>query len=348
MLIKTRKDDIMTERIKKRKKKKNKLVIALIIILILLLGVVFFVINQLDKISTHDIKKEDITINDIKNDDIKGYTNIAIFGVDSRANELTKNTRSDSIIIASINNKTKDVKLVSLYRDTYVNIEGHGYSKLNSAYAKGGPELAISTINRNFDLDVTDFVTVNFSAVTNIVDALGGVEIDIKQDEIKEVNRYTKDVAKINGTKAKQIKKPGKQTLDGTQATAYSRVRYTSGNDFRRTERQRTVIYAAMNKAKSSGIPALYALTQEILPQVYTSLKTTDILSLAKDAFSYDIVDDTGFPFEKKGKTVNKASVVLPIDLSKNVTELHKYLFETKDYTPTNTVQGISKEIAKY
>lgn len=338
----------MTERIKKRKKKKNKLVIALIIILILLLAIVFFVINQLDKISTHDLKEENITINDIKNEDIKGYTNIAIFGVDSRANELTKNTRSDSIIIASINNKTKEVKLVSLYRDTYVNIEGHGYGKLNSAYAKGGPELAISTINRNFDLDVTDFVTVNFSAVTNIVDALGGVEIDIKQDEIKEVNRYTKDVAKINGTKAKQIKKAGKQTLDGTQATAYSRVRYTSGNDFRRTERQRTVIYAAVDKAKSSGITTLYSLAQEILPQVYTSLKTTDILSLAKDAFSYGIVDDTGFPFEKEGKTINKASVVLPIDLSKNVIDLHKYLFETQDYTPSNTVQGISKEIAAY
>lgn len=335
------------KRKKKKKSKVNKLLVALLVVLIILLAAVFWVLYEVDKIPNHQINKEDIIINDIVSEQLGGYTNIALFGVDSRENELENNTRSDSIIIASINNKTKEVKLVSVYRDTFLDIN-NSYNKINSSYSKGGPELAISTLNKNLDLNITDFVTVNFSAVANVVNALGGVEIDIQEDEIEQVNAYTHDVNQILGTNSPELKKTGLQTLDGTQATAYSRVRYTTGNDYRRTERQRNVINAIVAKAKKSNIGTLYNVAQEMLPQIYTSLSAGEILNLAKDALSYSIAEDTGFPFEKKGTTINKASVVLPLDLTANVTQLHQFLFGDEEYTPSSTVTAISAKLKKY
>ena len=165
---------------KRNSKKKAKIWLGILIVFLLLILIVLgFAYNKLSKLNQADINEDNITINEFNNDDLKGYTNIAIFGVDSRQNELLNNTRSDTILIASINKKIKDVKLVSVYRDTYSDIEGVGYRKINAAYANGGPELAISTLNKHLDLDITDFVTVNFSAVTNVVDAIGGIEIDI-------------------------------------------------------------------------------------------------------------------------------------------------------------------------
>lgn len=332
---------------KKRKKKKKHFLLKfiLLILVILILSGILLVLIQLDRVKRHNIDNDNIIINDIDNEDLNGYTNIVLFGVDSRLNDLKKDTRSDSIIVASINNETDEVKLVSIYRDTYVNITGHGYSKINAAYAKGGPELAINTINRNFDLDIKDFVTVNFSALTHVIDALGGVEIDIKKDELTQVNNYTRDINKINGTNSPLLTSPGRQTLNGTQATAYSRVRYTAGSDYRRTERQRNVIYGLMEKVKSASKTTLLSLANEMLPEVYTSLSNTKILSLAAKAPSFKIAADTGFPFEKQGKTIHKASVVLPINLDANVTQLHKFLFGTTNYVPSNTVKEISNEL---
>ena len=214
----------------KTKKKKHFLYFIEIILLLILIPFAFFYYT-LGKIPTYDMDDSAIEENQYSDANIDGYTNIALFGVDSRANELTKNTRTDCIIIASINNKTKDVKLASIYRDTYVYIADHGYTKLNHAYAYGGPELSLSTLNKNFDLNVKDFVTINFSALANVIDALGGVDIDITKEELKYVNAYAKDVARINGTTVEKIKKPGLQTLSGTQATGYCRVRYTAGGD---------------------------------------------------------------------------------------------------------------------
>ncbi len=333
----------------KRKKKKSKaLKIFTILLLLVVLSGIALVYSSLDRIKQHDLDKSKITINEIQNEKIGGYRNIAIFGVDSRENDLKENTRSDSIIIASINNETKEVKLISVYRDTYLDIDGNEYAKVNSAYNQGGPELAISTLNKNLDMNITEFVTVNFSAVTSVVDKLGGIEIDIQEDEIKEVNRYINDVAKINNTSNEKLTKAGLQTINGTQATAYSRVRYTKGSDYRRTERQRTVIYAMMKKAKDSGITTLLSVANDMLPQIYTSLSKVDILALAKDVASYDIADDSGFPFDKVGKKVKKASVVLPVNLEANVTQLHKFLFNTDNYVPSATVKSISNELKQY
>lgn len=327
---------------KKKKRLRIIIIIELIIILILIpIGYLYYQFGRMPKLELNNVK-----INDIDTSELSGYRNIAVFGVDSRANDLKKNTRSDSIMIVSINKKTKDVKICSIFRDTYVNVEGHGFTKITHAYAYGGPELAINTINRNFDLNISDFVTVNFSAVTNMVDLVGGITLDIQKDELKHVNNYTRDVARINGTKYTYLKHAGKQKVDGTQATAYCRVRYTAGSDFKRAERQRTVLKEIFKKTKSAGIPTLLKIADKMMPQVYTSLSQTEMLGLAKDVLAYDIKDQQGFPFDKTSKKVNGMSVVLADSLSSNVTKLHEFLFKQTDYKPSKTVQEYSSTIA--
>lgn len=327
----------------KKKRKLKVLFILEIIILLLLIGIAVL-ITKVDAIENHELT--DVKINDFQDENIDDYTNIAIFGVDSRANDLQKNTRTDSIIIASIHNKTKKVKLVSIYRDTYVHIEDHGYTKINHAYAYGGPDLAVNTINENFDMNIQDFVTVNFSALTNVIDELGGITLNITEDELEYVNAYTRDVAKINNMKFKYIKKPGKQKVSGVQATGYCRVRYTAGGDYTRAKRQRTVLKAILKKAKKSNPIALYNVMNVMLPQIYTSLSTSDIISLMLPLFSYKVQGSKGFPYELEGAKRNGAFVNLPITLSSNVQQLHKKLFKTKSFTPSAAVEEYSAAIA--
>lgn len=331
----------------KKKYKRKKRILILEIILILIACIIAFGAYIFSKLDNIDWDDNSIYQNDFSDSNMKGYTNIALFGVDSRENDLTKNTRSDSIIIASINKRSKKVKLVSIYRDTYVYIPEHGYTKLNHAYAYGGPKLAVETINRNFDMNITDFVTVNFSAVTDAVDALSGITIDITEDELNEVNRYAKDVARINNKEWSKIKEAGSQTLTGVQATGYCRVRYTKGGDFTRAERQRKVVEAILDKAKHSNPVKLANTADKVLPQICTGLSGTEFTSLALSLPFYHIEDQCGFPFDKDSATINKASVVVSTTLSSNVTKLHEYLFGTNEYKPSETVTKISSEISQ-
>ncbi|BCN29789.1 LCP family protein [Anaeromicropila herbilytica] len=331
---------------KKKKRKKMKWLIALEVLVILLLIAFVYIYIKIDRIPKAELNTNNVATNNTDLSGLDGYRNIAIFGVDSRANDLKENTRSDSIMIASINRKTKDVKLVSLFRDTYVNVPGHGYTKLTHAYAYGGPELALSTINKNFDLNIKEFVTVNFSAVSNVIDELGGITLDITDAELKYVNGYTKDLNRINKTNSPYLKSAGTQTVNGTQATAYSRVRYTAGGDFKRAERQRTVVNKILEKAKKTNVVTLSNVMDEMIPQIYTSLDTLDILNLSKDVFFYSIKEQQGFPFENGATTYKGVSYVFPKSLTNNVSELHKFLFGTEDYKPSSTVQSYSNDIA--
>lgn len=344
---KRRKKQGYQKRKTKQKKSHGKLLLVEFLLLLVLVPVAF-AIYKISQIKTYDMSEITIEQNDFHDANIDNYTNIALFGVDSRANELKNNTRSDCIMVASINNRTKEVKITSFYRDTYVYIADHGYTKLTHAYAYGGPSLAISTLNKNFDLSITDFVTVNFSALTNIIDALGGVDIKITKDELKYVNAYARDVAKINGTTVKKIKKAGKQTLNGIQATGYCRVRYTAGGDFTRAQRQRTVLQQIAQKASKANPITLYKLLNEMLPQIYTSLDTNDLLALSTGIFSYNISEDFGFPFEKDTPTIRGASVVTANTLSSNVITLHEKLFQTENYVPSSTVEYRSNEIQSF
>ena len=333
---------------KGRRKRRLRRILLFELILIILLIPVAVAIVSLSKIQVYEADLEHVVQNNVNDPNMNDYTNLIVYGVDSRANELDENTRSDSIIIVSINKKTKDIKLSSIFRDTFSSIDGHGFTKINHAYAYGGPELSISTINRNFDLNITDFVTVNFSALTNVIDLLGGIELTINEDELDYVNAYTRDVAKINGVDYTYIKSAGTQTVTGVQATGYCRVRYTAGGDFTRAERQRTVMKAIFEKAKKANPITLYKVANEILPQIYTSLSTGEILKLGAALPFYNMADSQGFPFDNKTGKINGQSVVVPTTLSENVTDLHEYLFGTASYTPSDTVNSISGQISAY
>lgn len=341
-----RTNEIQNQNKQKRRKRRKTKILLFVDLLLLLIVVGFGAFIYLSNKTNRDNSADDsIIINDIDNEDIGGYRNIAIFGVDSRTNSLEKSTHSDTIIVTSINKKTKNTKLVSIYRDTYVNIPDKGYNKINAAYFKGGYGLALNTINTNFDLNIKEYVTVNFNAVCNVIDLLGGITLDITKEELKYVNGYTKELNEINGTDVGKLKSAGTQLVNGTHATAYARIRYTAGGDYKRTERQRIVIQKIFEKAKSADIKTINSIVNEIFPQIYTNLSSMDMLNLAKDIFSYNIVDESGFPFEKKADYYKKVSYVFPVDLSANVTSLHKFLFGTDNYVPSSTVKSYSDVI---
>lgn len=336
----------MSQHVTRKKKKKLRLLVIVFLelfILLLVIGVVK-VYTSINKIKTDNSQDENIQ----KNEDVeldKGYRNIVIFGVDSRQNSLEEGTHSDTIMIASLNKETKDVKLVSVYRDTYANIPDVGYKKINASYFQGGYSLALSTINKNFDLDITEYVTVNFQAVVDAVDLVGGITLDITEDELHYLNGYVNELNKINGTDVPHLKSAGTQVVNGTQATAYARIRYTAGADYKRTERQRIVVQKVFEKVKNSNLATINAFINQIFPEIATNLSKMEILSLAKDVFDYDIIDQTGFPFEKDAHTYNKVSYVFPINLADNVTKLHEFLFDETGYVPSATVQEYSDYI---
>lgn len=314
---------------------------------------------------TDEEKKEELAINEViaESEVLAGYRNIALFGVDSREGQLGSGTRTDTIMIASINLDTKKVKLVSVYRDTWLNLSTDSYNKANAAYAKGSYKQAIAMLNMNLDLDIEDFATVGFDGLIDVIDAVGGVEIDVKEAEIVHINSYQISMvghpvdypgAVEQAFEAEPyveytpVEHAGTQTLNGLQATAYARVRYV-GSDLERALRQRTVLTKVAKKAMTLNPATLNKIADAVFPKVMTSLSLAEILDLLKDIASYDIGETTGFPFEgyivPNGR-VGSASVVVPVDLEKNVTLLHEFLFDEAGYAPSETVKKCSKKIA--
>ena len=235
------------------------IVLVLLILLAIIIGSIVWVINdKFSKMQQVDINEEELNVSAQAEENLSEYRNIAIFGVDSRSNNLEQGNRSDCIIIASINNNTKEVRLISVYRDTYVQIEGHGLDKITHAYSYGSAPLAIKTLNTNLDLNIKEFVTVNFDSVAEAVDQLGGVNINIEsQEELKYLNSYIDETAKVTGKSNAKVSGTGRQHLNGVQAVAYSRIRYTAGGDYKRTERMREVLEAMLSKSKTLSISEL-------------------------------------------------------------------------------------------
>ena len=294
--------------------------------------------------------KEKIAEQVAKDTTLTGYTNIALFGVDSIENSLDKgNNRSDVMIILSINNATKEAKLVSVYRDTYLDIGDGKYTKANAAYAYGGPTQAVTMLNQNFDLDIEDYATIGFGGVADIIDALGGIDIDIKEDEIHYMNDYQSTMAQELGKTYVPVQAAGTQTLTGLQAVSYCRVRYTAGGDFTRTERQRTVLTQTFSKLKTASAAQMVSIATKLLSEgeVQTSLSMTEIASLASGATQYSIGDSTGVPTEslRTDAYVGKQDCIIPVTLADNVVWLHEYLFGESGYQVSDTVQTISDQI---
>lgn len=342
------------------KKRKRFIIFGVeIAVLLVMVGVLFLVLKlkDMDKV---DIEKGDIVINEEVQQKIEAaqasgeeakilqYRNIALFGVDSREGALNSNTRTDTIMIASINNETGEVKLCSIYRDTYMNLGNDTYNKCNSAYAKGGPEQAINMLNMNLDLNITDYVTVGFAGMVDTIDALGGVMVDVDNSEISHLNNYQISISEDLGRRYTALQNTGYQELNGLQATAYCRIRYTKGDDFKRAERQREVLMAIVDQAKKANVSTLNSVANSTIKQVSTSLDISEIISLLGDVTKYSVVADDGFPFESNRATGNigsKGSCVVPTDLATNVTLLHEFLFEEENYDPSDSVKQYSQKI---
>lgn len=325
--------------------------IGILIAALFMFGVIY-VYAKWSKIDTKAIKAEDIVINEEvkknKNVDLgDGFTNVALFGVDSRDGDLGEGNRTDCIIVASLNNKTKEIKMVSVYRDTLLDLSEGTYQKCNAAYSYGGPVLAINMLNMNLDLDIQDYVTVDFGAIADAVDLLGGIEIEVTEEELPYINQYIPETANSAGKAANLLQSAGLQKLDGTQATTYARIRSTAGGDFTRTERQRLVIEKMFEKAKMADIGTLNAIIDKVFPQVSTSFSLPEILKYASAYSEYKLTGNMGFPEDKYTDMLSEiGSVVVPDDLTSNVAKLHEFLFGTVGYSPSSTVQTVSANIA--
>ena len=356
----------------KEKSKTGKILLFAIemVVLVALVGILWTVLKT-EKVGKVNLDVEDIVINEevkakmqavSSGEDsgsggmFNGFRNVALFGVDSREGALTKNTRSDTIIVASINEETGECRLMSVYRDTYLNLGNDTYNKCNAAYAKGGPMQAINMLNMNLDLDITDFVTIGFDGLIDVIDAVGGVEVEVLDSEIVHLNNYqismvgkSKDGETFTADAGKDyipVTNAGVQVLNGLQATAYCRIRYV-GNDFQRTERQRKVIMGIVEKAKQNP-SKLPEVAEKLFGEVYTSFDLTDIISILKNIGKYQITEQAGFPDKEHlgGANVGKkGSCVIPLTLEGSVKWLHKFLFGTEDYDPSNAVKQYSKQI---
>lgn len=342
---------------KRKKKSRNKpWIIALIVeVLVIILGVVLFVNAYINSAlgKMHYEKLEGVKANDdLSEETVKkmtGYTTIALFGVDSRDIDMVENgARSDAIIIVSINNDTQEVKMSSVYRDTYLELanDSQSYEKVTHAYAYGGAKEAINTLNKNLDLNITAYVTVNFKALTEAIDALGGLDIELKSSELDKLNQCIDEQQRVNGIQSSYVYETGVVHLDGVQATAYARIRSTDQGDITRAWRQRKVISLMIEKAKSAGISKLNDCLNAVVDDISSSLTKKEIMDLATNCFNYKLKSSTGFPFTWSTPTHgSKGSLVVAGDLENNVVVLHRYLFNDYDYVPSQTVKNISANI---
>jgi len=342
-----------------------------VIVLVAAIGVLFATlkITGEDGIEKVKLDEENIVVNEevkqevtasVEKEEESKYTgvyNIAFFGVDARDGNLGKGNRSDTIMICSVDMDTHEIRLVSIYRDTYLNVGNDTYRKCNVAYALGGPEQALSMINMNTDLYITDYVTVGFEGLVEAINALGGVEIDVTEAEMQHLNNYqismvgtSEDGKHFTATAGEDyipVTEAGLQTLNGLQATAYCRIRHV-GNDFARTERQRTVLAAMLEKAKSASVSELTATLDAVVPYINTSVDVEDVLGVLGMVGDYKVTVSEGFPFMDHLSGANigtEGSCLVANTLEDNVRELHAILFEDEAYEPSKELKSFSAQI---
>lgn len=336
-----------------------------ILILILLVGILFIytqINKRMDKLDfTQAADDQEVQINETVagSEVLSGYTNIALFGVDKRTEDEGLYGNSDTAIIASINNDTKEVRLVSLYRDTYMRVDedeyGNGiYNKCNSAYLRGGPVQAINMMNTNMDLDIQNYVSVNFSAMATVVDCLGGLDIPMSYEEIVHMNNHCVETSEQTGMDYTPIEKPdpapedqskiiGTYHLNGVQVTAYCRIRQTASGDQGRTERQRLVLDMLADKAKSASFGTLSKIVDKVFPLIQTNFSKSELIKLGTSILDYNMGENTGFPVDyvmgaDQTEPVTGLDCIIPTTLETNVKYLHEFLFSDEDYQPSETI----------
>ena len=352
---KGKKDKKNKKPISKTKKFFKVLLIILIIIAVICAAVYLSAYIYLNsKIKTDKIDENQIGISDETAHKLDDYTNIAILGIDAmsdtyyeiESDEAKSKNRTDCIMIASINNNTNEVKLFSIYRDTYVQMELNGetiMNKINQAYYEG-IENTLKTINTNLDLNVKSFVLANYNAISDLVDEVGGVEINLTNEEIKYINGYIDAIDKATGKTTKHVTMAEKQNLNGVQATAYCRIRYTSGKDYKRTERMRTVLQKTADKLKADNVTELTRIVNKMLPEFDTNIPTTKIISMMPTLLNASLDKSFGWPYQTTGVWM-KGDFYGPANtLESNVKQLHQELFNDQDYEVPETVKEISQK----
>lgn len=327
-------------------------VIAVSILLVLVIGggaaAAAYVTSKVDKMEVQKLDVNKLEIN--KEVEHKtGYLNVALFGVDSREASLGKGTRSDTIMIASLNQETGEVKISSVYRDTILQQSDGTYNKANAAYSFGGVEEAVALLNKNLDLNIEHYVAVNFNAMIDVIDTLGGLDIELTEEEVKYTNMYCDETAVVTGRPFEEdLVGAGVHHLDGVQATSFCRIRYTKGDDFKRTERQRLVIEKIVEKLQAANLATINKIADDVFAEVGTNFTLPEILSYAKDFKKYTLGETTGFPFNKSTGTLSGVgSSVLPTDLAGDVQQLHQFFFGDDGYTPSDVVLSIDAGVKK-
>lgn len=334
---------------KRKNKSKNKklkyfLGAFFTIIFVLAFGFTYYGFSLLNKVEITPITSapEEIGITDEtkeiiektgKADEIR---NIALFGTDQL--NVKEQGRSDFIMILSIDEAHKKIKMSSIMRDSYVSIKGHGMDKINHAYAYGGPELAIRTLNENFGMNITDYVTVNFYSMEKIVNSLGGLVIDVKPSELEDLNLYIKEMADAAKRKPEYIPKAGSQKLNGIQVVAYARNRaWGKGDDFERSERQRKVLSMLFDKVQDAGITKYPGLVSDLAEYVSTSLSVPEMLKLGTNVLTSGIrtLDQERFPVDgyHTGQLI-KDVYYLKFDSKATKEQLRNYIYEDIKPTP--------------
>lgn len=274
-----------------------------------------------------------------------GYWTIAVFGVDSRDGNTGKGALSDVEMLCSIHRKTGEIRLLSVFRDTYLRIDQkEDFDKINEAYFLGGPEQAIKALEDNLDLQIDDYATFNWKAVVDAINVLGGVDIDITDKEFAYINSFITETVNSTGVGSYQLEHSGMNHLDGVQAVAYARLRLMD-TDFNRTERQRKILGQAMEKAKNSDLKTLTTLIGTVYPQTKTSIGVDNLAGMAKNAKKYYISQTSGFPFSHQEIKIGKKACVVPTTLESNVIQLHSFLYNTENYVPSENLKSISTHI---
>lgn len=342
----------------KRKKKRRFFLFAVEVLLLALVVFGLYAAATFSKIDRVELPEEEI-IEEVQKqlpihtvEKLQGYWTIALYGIDSR--DTDTNGQSDTIMVCSINKDTKEVKLASIFRDSFLDCGEGNYMKATDIYGAYGVEKSIRTLNRNLDLDMTDYVTVNMDIVAHVVDAIGGIEVDVETpEEVVHLNNYQVEGSQITGLPLIPVEETGLQLLNGLQALSYCRIRYTEpkgedhpGFDYERTMRQRKVLSIILQKVKTLDYMTLAGIISKILPDVSTSLTASEILELAKGITGYELVDTAGWPYEKTtGETV-AGDCVIPVNLANNVYELHHFLYEDEEYEVSDTIKSISEDVA--
>ena len=355
--------DIITGRRRKNGRNKwstkKKVIVGVIVGLLVLIaaaviGVYAYIQYNLGQMNDHEFRTSEVENPNIsletKEKMEEGYWTIAIFGLDSRDSSTGKGNRADVIMIVNLDRKTGEIKLASVYRDTYLNLGDDTYHKINEAYAKGGPEQAVKALNQNLDLNITNYAAFNWAAVATAINILGGVDIDISKAEFYYINAFITETVKGTGIGSVQLKSAGLNHLDGVQAVAYGRLRLMD-SDYARVERQRLVIEKAFEKAKSADLMTLESLVAHMVQMCATNIEFGDIFPLAKNMSKYHLGETLGFPSARGDQRIkigsNRLACIIPQTLVSNVSTLHEFLFGEEDYEPSSAVRSISAHISE-